>query len=106
MWQQSVFRDDRSRRVLKQRDGGDCTFLGEQGCTLPADVRPLVCRLYPYDYDARGIRPHFAGGCPTQLLMPGETLGTAIGMTRADAELWHRQLYAEIVTEQHLVAQA
>ena len=34
---------------------GDCTFLGAAGCVLPEEVRPLVCRLYPFEYTHRGI---------------------------------------------------
>ena len=45
LWQQYVFRRDGSRRVLKRRTGGDCVFLGPQGCLLPLTARPLVCRL-------------------------------------------------------------
>ncbi len=99
LWQQCVFRDDGTKRVMKQRADGDCSFLGERGCSLPTEVRPLICRLYPFDYDADGIRDKLAGGCPTQLLAADQTLPQAIGMNRNDAERWHQMLYQEIQTE-------
>lgn len=106
LWQTATFRADGTRRVLRRRPEGDCTFLGPHGCTLPLDVRPLVCRLYPYDYTEQGIRPQLARGCPTHLLRPGQGLIEALGMNLADAERWHRQLYAEIRQEPHLAADA
>ena len=46
---------DGRRRVLRRQANGDCTFLGAQGCVLPLAVRPLVCRLYPYAFNERGL---------------------------------------------------
>jgi Fe-S-cluster containining protein len=42
------------RTTLMAR-GGACVFLDRRrGCTLPADVRPIACRLYPFDQWADG----------------------------------------------------
>ncbi len=98
-WRDRVFRDDGSRRSLKRRDDGDCTFLGPVGCTLPSDVRPLVCRLYPFDYTEAGIQQDLAEGCPLHLLLPGETILTALDMRLADAERLRAQLYDELSEE-------
>jgi Fe-S-cluster containining protein len=98
-WAHGVFHADGTRRVLRRQANGDCTFLGPMGCVLPLEVRPLVCRLYPFDYDERGIDIGLAAWCPKSLLAPGETLVGSIGMSREDSELWHRQLYAEIREE-------
>ncbi len=38
--------EDGEGTALRQKPGGDCEFLGAEGCTVHAD-RPLVCRLYP-----------------------------------------------------------
>jgi Fe-S-cluster containining protein len=99
IWRDNVFQADGTRRVLKRQAGGDCTFLGPAGCTLPLEVRPLVCRIYPYDYDAEGIADELAPGCPLELLAPGRGLIDELGMNRADAERWHRQLYEELQLE-------
>lgn len=99
LWRDHVFRADGSRRVLKRQASGDCVFLGQQGCELSLAVRPLVCRLYPFDYTAAGLLPQLAEGCPLELLGPGESLVEALGMRRDQAEAWHRQLYAEVQRE-------
>jgi uncharacterized protein len=98
-WAHFVFREDGTRRVLKRHPAGDCTFLGEAGCRLPLEVRPLVCRLYPYDYTEEGIREELAQGCPLELIRPGLTLIDELGMNRSDAERWHGMLYREIRQE-------
>lgn len=102
-WAQCVFRPDGSRRVLRRSESGECVFLGASGCQLPWEVRPLVCRLYPVEYTAKGLKAELAEGCPAELLPPGENLLMALDMTWAQAEVWHRQLYAEIRTEPHLL---
>ena len=33
---------------------GACVFLGPRGCKLPAEVRPLYCRLYPFWFSQDG----------------------------------------------------
>jgi Fe-S-cluster containining protein len=98
-WRDQVFRPDGTRRVLRRQANGDCVFLGPHGCQLPLEVRPLVCRLYPYDYNADGILPELSPGCPLELLAPGQGLIAALDMHLADAQRWHQQLYAEIGLE-------
>ncbi|GIW90370.1 MAG: hypothetical protein KatS3mg109_0802 [Pirellulaceae bacterium] len=98
-WRDLVFQPDGKRRILRRQPSGDCVFLGPAGCRLPLEVRPLVCRLYPFDYDCRGIKPQLARGCPLQLVRPGMTILEELDMSREQAEQWHRQLYAEIAEE-------
>ncbi len=98
-WLDHVFCEDGTRRVLRRHDNGDCTFLSESGCVLPLETRPLICRIYPFDYNADGIYDALASGCPTELLAPGETLLEALDARREDAVRWHRQLYEELRTE-------
>ncbi|MCA9064037.1 MAG: YkgJ family cysteine cluster protein [Planctomycetaceae bacterium] len=95
-WNHYVFRPDGTRRVLRHQPNQDCTFLTQTGCSLPLEVRPLICRLHPWAYTAQGIQDHPAGGCPVYLLPPNTALLPALDMNRLDAERWHRQLYAEI----------
>ena len=99
LWRDAVFGDGDTRRVLKKQENGDCTFLGEAGCTLPLEIRPLVCRIFPFDYTEAGLRDELAGGCPTYLLPPGVGLVTALDMHRADAQRWHAQLYGDLREE-------
>jgi len=101
-WASHVFRTDGTRRILRQRADGACVFLGPQGCALPPDVRPLVCRLHPYDYDERGVKEELVRGCPIHLLSPGRALTAALGMSLRDARRWHEQLYREIRLERRM----
>lgn len=99
LWRDNVIQPDGTRRVLKKQANGDCTFLGPAGCTLTPQARPLVCRLYPFDYTAAGILDELASGCPLELLLPGQDLIPTLGMSRVQAERWHEQLYAELQQE-------
>ncbi len=96
IWRDNVFEADGSRRVLRKQASGDCAFLGSAGCVLPLEIRPLVCRIYPFDYTADGLVDELSEGCPLELLRPGQGLIEALDMNRVDAERWRSQLYAEI----------
>ncbi|NPU95914.1 MAG: hypothetical protein HPY51_01700 [Candidatus Omnitrophica bacterium] len=86
---------DGSRRVLKQKNNRDCCFLGPEGCGLPREVRPLVCRLYPLDFTESGLTG-LASGCPVHLLKPDESLLEKVGIHHDEAERWRVQLYHEL----------
>jgi len=101
IWPLTVIRDDDHRRVLKRQENGDCSFLGDAGCRLPMETRPLVCRLYPYDYNEQGLKPTLASGCPIELLPAGRSLLEELEMNEQDARRWHRMLYEEIREEPH-----
>ncbi|HEY1064825.1 MAG TPA: hypothetical protein VGE52_01890 [Pirellulales bacterium] len=102
LWFACVPREDGTRAALHRRPDGDCTFLGPQGCVLPMETRPIVCRMYPYDYDINGIRPLLdVCYCPTHFLPPGRDMATELGMKIEDAVRWFEQLYEEIQTEPH-----
>lgn len=89
------FLPDGSRPVLKHQPNGDCTFLGASGCSLPLAVRPLICRLFPFEYDESGITG-VSSRCPAEVVPPGGTLSTTLGLDRALAASWRDQLYAEL----------
>lgn len=105
-WRQFVFRSDGTRRIVRRHPSGDCVFLGERGCVLPLEVRPLICRIYPYDFNEQGLKEKLARGCPTELLPSGQSLLEALEMDRGDAIRWHAQLYQEIRQERHEAAGA
>lgn len=96
-WTRWTIAPDGTRRVLRRRADGDCTFLGPAGCTLPLEVRPLVCRMYPYTFTERGLDREDPAYCPTDLVDPLRTgMLTVLDMREADAERWRRLLYAEL----------
>lgn len=99
LWMQKVFQPDGTRRVVRHQENGDCLFLGQSGCTLPAEVRPLICRLYPFDYNAEGLKAQPASGCPSHLLAPGQTVFDGVGVSVENARRWHAMLYQELQQE-------
>jgi Fe-S-cluster containining protein len=99
VWDTLVFKKDGSRRVLCRDAVLNCIFLGQTGCFLPMDVRPLICRLHPFQYTVSGLEPDLAAGCPLHLLAPGITLEAQLKLSRITAEKWHKLLYAEIIKE-------
>jgi len=101
LWRRYVFDHDGRRRILKRRPDGNCFFLDTQGCRLPMDVRPLLCRLHPLTYTADHIDAEPDGDCPRHLLFAGESVVEAIHMTMELARHWHHQLYEEIITDDH-----
>ena len=102
LWAQHTFNPDGRHRVLKTDAKGDCLFLGDTGCILPLDTRPLICRMHPYEYNAQGIYPETAKECPKQLLTEGQTVIDAIGMDLNSALEWHKRLYMEITEREVL----
>lgn len=98
-WERYVFGPEKERSLLLPVKDGPCGFLGPRGCVFPMDVRPLVCRLYPWEYNHEGLLG-LSGDCPRDLLRPGESLLAELGMADA-AEVgdWHRMLYAEMREE-------
>jgi len=100
LWARFVFRFDHSRRVLKHRENSDCHFLTSQGCRLPLETRPLVCRIYPYAYRDGHLTGVEGILCPIHLLEPGQTLTATLGMEHTEEpSRWVSQLYLEIRAE-------
>ena len=98
-WAQHAISPDGTRRVLKLTYSGDCVFLSSAGCVLPMDIRPLVCRLFPFEYNEQGIHDQMANDCPVHLLDGNEPLSIALDMNRDTANQWHRNLYNEILED-------
>jgi len=102
-WRRYTIDERGLRRTLDRMPTGNCTFLGTEGCTLPGEVRPLVCRLYPYAYTERGIEGIDDSYCPREDLIPryapGMTMLTVLGMNLDDAKRWHATLYDELRRE-------
>lgn len=96
-WLKWAFRPDGTRPVLKRHSSGDCGFLGPEGCVLSLEIRPIVCRLFPYTYTERGI-DGVSDACPKEVIPPGSTILQVLDMRREDADRWHAQLYAELRT--------
>lgn len=100
VWASSIFRPDGSRRVVKHDSRGNCIFLGDAGCRLSIEIRPLICRLHPHLYNFKEIYSFISPECPVTLLETNERLEERIqGFDQARAVLWHKMLYDEIGRE-------
>jgi Fe-S-cluster containining protein len=85
------------RPVLVRRADGSCHFLGDGGCVLDLHTRPLLCRLYPFEFAEAGIR-EVDGECPASRCGDPEGAMRTMGMAPDEVADWHRQLYLEIRT--------
>ena len=98
-WLKYTLHEDGTRRVLKRAPARvGCSFLTETGCLFPVNIRPLVCRLYPFTYNEQGITGVLSE-CPEQLLQDGETIIDALGMSYEEARDWWILLYTELRAE-------
>lgn len=86
-------------RILRHTESGDCHFLSESGCRLSLDARPLVCRLYPYDYNPATLKGVYGHVCPSPERENGSLLLALLGMNRDRAQGWRALLYNEIEQE-------
>ncbi|MDR1535960.1 MAG: YkgJ family cysteine cluster protein [Planctomycetota bacterium] len=94
-----IFGLDGDRRILASQSSGDCFFLGCAGCRLSLPIRPLVCRLYPYEYNPSGITGVSGQYCPSPERDAPALLLALLAMNREAAETWRRILYLEIQEE-------
>ncbi len=86
------------RKVLRHAAPGLCWFLSEKGCRLPEEIRPLVCRLHPVEFNAERITG-LSADCPGEHLEPGDSVLNNLAMDLGRAEVWRRQLYTELHSE-------
>lgn len=83
------------RRVVRRRADGSCHFLGDEGCFLDLETRPLVCRLYPFEYMPEGIEG-LHPGCPASRSVHPEEALQEMGMRSDRVAAWHSALYMEL----------
>jgi Fe-S-cluster containining protein len=99
-WKLLTVAADSTRRMLLRKANEDCHFLGAAGCVLPTEVRPLVCRIYPWAYDQRGLLNEESEYCPKAALQPpGGSMTRMLDIPAAQAEGWRTQLYAELESD-------
>jgi uncharacterized protein len=99
-----LFDAEGRRNVLAKRDSHSCLFLSADGCELPPDVRPLACRLYPYDWNDDAEIWIDAGYCPHGHFADEEELKSSICLPEAEArrlvELFYREIGATLARHQ------
>lgn len=92
-----LFNDQGCRPVLKKNSDHSCCLATPTGCSLPHDLRPLLCRIYPYDWNDRLEIWVDGGYCPERLFRNEEDMIKKIGLSREDALELIKQFYAEIM---------
>lgn len=97
LWDSVTIRNGKRRVIKKGNDNISCYFLTKNGCMLPTELKPLVCRLYPYGFTENGLFISESAGCPTDLV--GDNQPKAVGINEKDAVYWHEELYKELLEE-------
>jgi len=82
-------------RVLKRTAEKNCSMLTENGCQLPYDCRPLICRLYPYTYTEEGI-VGIGASCPISREKDWGAILEQLDMPADKARQWLCLLYTEV----------
>ena len=82
--------------TLKHKLDGNCYFLSEKGCLLPLDIRPLYCRIHPYDFVEEEITGITFVDCPVNLLSKPGDLPDVINVKYDDAKQWVKMFYREL----------
>lgn len=89
------FHEDGSRPILKRQPDGNCTFLGEHGCVLPLETRPIICRLYPFQFREDAF-VGVSSRCPAEVTPPGRSILEVLDMSETTADRWRKLLYLEL----------
>ncbi len=97
-WFKRISRPDGCRRVLRSMDDGACFFLTQSGCRLSLEQRPLLCRIFPIEFDEQNLLD-IANECPLSLMKDPNLSLIKMGMTFEKLIDWHAQLYEEINQE-------
>jgi len=97
-WNPAILDTDGRRPILRQQENGDCCFLTDTGCRLSSEVRPLLCRIYPYDFRRHGLCG-ISSCCPVAGQPQWLSILEASEMKQSNAQHWVAQLYDEIQAE-------
>ena len=94
-WKDLILDANRRRNIIRLTKNGQCVFLKKEGCQLPMTVKPLLCRLHPYDFNEQGITGIYRY-CPIAKLPNGEDVLRDMGMSSKMVKKWHATLYREL----------
>jgi len=83
-------------QTLKHKENGDCIFLSISGCALPMEIRPLHCRIHPYEFVEEQVVGITFAHCPVHLLEKRGDLPDELNIRYDDAEKWVKMFYGEL----------
>ncbi len=101
-WLPLIMESGNHVKFLRRTPEKTCILLTENGCQLPFDHRPLMCRLYPYTYtedDILGIDT----ACPISKENEWTKILEQLEMPSQKAREWRAMLYSEIRMPQALI---
>jgi uncharacterized protein len=81
---------------IRAHDNGDCHFLSANGCTLAPEIRPLYCRIFPWDFAWGEITGLLFTDCPVSVLEKVHALPELVGVPYHDASAWAASFYQEL----------
>lgn len=89
--------DEQGRRpvLLKQADLS-CLFVTPTGCSLPHSIKPLLCRIYPFDWNDQLDLWLDSAYCPPELFASEADLIARISEGEAETRELIRLFYREI----------
>ncbi len=97
-WLPLIMSEGNRVRVLNRTDDKQCCLAFAMGCLLPLETRPLICRLFPYDF----INHHILGidsSCPISKECNWQSILDGMEMTESKAQHWVDLLYEEIAKD-------
>lgn len=94
-----LFDEEGRRNILKKNERNGCCFLTPNGCALPSNIKPIICRLFPYDWnDNRDVWMDFTT-CPKILFKDEQELKELVCLPEEEAKRLIDLLYYEIMNE-------
>jgi uncharacterized protein len=92
-----LFDEEGRRNILKRTEDNKCCFLTPNGCSLLPNAKPIVCRLYPYDWNDRKeiwIDAHY---CPKSLFKDEQEIKEYVCLPEEEARRLVDLLYDELI---------
>ncbi|MGC1377815.1 MAG: hypothetical protein WA821_16400 [Anaerolineales bacterium] len=97
-----LFDEDGRRNILK-KNGNRCGFLTPVGCELPLNVRPIICRLHPYNWNDNKdiwLEPH----CPESLFKDEQEIKEQVCLPEEEVTRLVDLFYDEIMNKQESIS--
>jgi len=96
-WDSYTLDSDRKMQLMKKNQHGNCVFLGDAGCKLELEMRPVICRIYPFYYNEEKILELDPYKCPSGIVINDDRwLRENLGVDKTMADQWRAQFYKEL----------
>ena len=99
-WNALILDESGRRRVVRQKPDGNCVFLSDTGCRLASDKRPLLCRIFPFEFLGEKIIG-ISDYCPVSAVDNWQEVLNESEMNTESSLKWIKQLYREIYQEKN-----